>query len=59
MSYIFHCIHDKHYVNHVDLYYLICLQCTAFVKDFAPAIIQLVDKEIDPAQLCKVRYLTT
>ena len=30
------------------------LQCTAFVKEFAPEIIQLVDQVIDPDTLCKV-----
>ena len=30
------------------------MQCTDFVKEFAPAIIELVDKEINPEEICKV-----
>ena len=30
------------------------LQCAAFVKEFAPEIIQLVDQVIDPDTICKV-----
>jgi hypothetical protein len=33
------------------------LQCTAFVKEFAPEIIQLVDQVIDPDTICKVNTI--
>lgn len=34
-------------------------ECTVFVKEFAPAIIQLVDQEIDPDTICKDLKLCT
>ena len=38
----------------IDIFTLY-VQCSVFVKEFAPAIIQLVDDEIDPETICKVR----
>ena len=34
------------------------LQCTTFVKEFGPEIIQLVDQELVPEQICKVYILS-